>query len=77
MPDLREQNQEVMFERTNVTVIKNYPQDFRAYYNLGRYYAGKGKRAQAIEMLAKALPLADEATKSDVRQILERLKAGK
>ncbi|MBI5778371.1 MAG: O-antigen ligase family protein [Planctomycetes bacterium] len=77
MPDLREQNQEVMFERTNSMVLKNYPQDYRAYYNLGRYYAGKGKRAPAIEMLAKALPLADEAVKPAIKELLERLKTGK
>lgn len=84
MPDLRDQNQEMMFERTNATVIKHYPNDYRAYYNLGRYYAMKGKRAQAIEALAKALTLADgppghpvgESVKSDIKQILERLKGG-
>jgi tetratricopeptide (TPR) repeat protein len=74
MPDLREQNQEIMFERANVTVIKSYPQDYRAYYNLGRYYANKGKRDQAIEILAKALTLADDKTKPAIREILERLK---
>ena len=73
MPDLREQNQEVMFERTNALVIKNYPNDYRAYYNLGRYYANKGKRAQAIEVLEKALPLADEAVKPAIREMLDKL----
>jgi len=85
MPDLRDLNQEMMFERANLTVIKNYPQDYRAYYNLGRYYARKSKRAQAIELLAKALTLADglqghpvgEAVKPAIKEMLERLKGGR
>ncbi|MEW6025795.1 MAG: tetratricopeptide repeat protein [Planctomycetota bacterium] len=77
MPDLREQNQEIMFERANVTVIKHYPQDYRAYYNLGRYYAGKGRRREAVELLEKALPLADEKTQAVISEMLEKLKTEK
>lgn len=81
LPDLRDQNQEMMFERANRTIINRYPQDFRPYVNLGRYYALKGRRAKAIEALDKALVLADlpesqadEPAKSDIKRMIERLK---
>ncbi|MDI6733315.1 MAG: O-antigen ligase family protein [Planctomycetota bacterium] len=79
-PDLRDPNQEAMFLRTNQTLIKHQPQEYVAYYNLGRFYRDKTRRAEAIDMFEKALALiqgTDPATvliKDDITRSLVRLK---
>jgi tetratricopeptide (TPR) repeat protein len=59
------------------TVIKTYPDDFLANYNLGAYHLTKGDKATADRHLNIALANAsDEAQRQQVQAIIEQMKQG-
>ena len=54
---MKEANQELLFERTNLMLIKYKPDDYLGYYNLMNFYLAKGRKQETSAMAQKVRQL--------------------